>query len=142
MELQSLINYMSSCIFEECSKPLSQSDFEVSVFLAFCFFNITRVLTYLPTIKKLCQPGCTGDGQSLLTWLTWILANSTLCLHLYVIAGYHVSVMVWINLANTVMCIWCAWLVFKVQKRNDMIQRYLEQISCRSAPKSAPQSTT
>lgn len=146
MELQPLIDYVSSCLQDGCSKPLGQSGFEAGVFLAFCFFNITRVFTYLPTIKKLSQPGCTGDGQSLLTWVTWILANSTLCLHLYVIAGYHMSVMVWINLANTVMCLWCAWLVFKVQKRDEIIKRYLGQVSSRSASKSSTfgtsQSTT
>jgi hypothetical protein len=133
MELQPIFNFMCDSLIGGCEKSLAQNNFEVLVYLAFCFFNVIRVFTYVPTIKKLMQPGCTGDGQSLLTWVTWICANATLGLHLYVIAGYRLNDVVWLSIGNVTMCAICAVLVFKVQKRSKMVERYLETVSARSA---------
>jgi fatty acid desaturase len=141
MELQSIFNFMCDSLLEGCKKSLAHNNFELFVYLAFCFFNIMRVFTYIPTIKKLMQPGCTGDGQSLLTWITWICANATLGLHLYVIAGYHVNDVVWLSVGNVIMCTICAVLVFKVQKRSKMVEQYLEANANRATIRSTPRST-
>ncbi len=141
MELQAIFNFMCDALLDGCKKSLAQNNFELLVYLAFCFFNVMRVFTYLPTIKKLMQPGCTGDGQSLLTWVTWICANGTLGLHLYVIAGYHLNDVVWLSIGNVIMCAICAVLVFKVQKRSVMVQRYLETVTARAAANRPAQPT-
>jgi hypothetical protein len=133
MELQSLFTFMCESLLDGCKKSLAHNNFELFVYLAFCFFNVIRVLTYIPTIKKLMQPGCTGDGQSLLTWITWIAANGTLGLHLYVVGGYRVNDVVWLSIGNVAMCTICAVLVFKVQKRSKMVQRYLEKVATRAS---------
>jgi hypothetical protein len=132
MELQSIFTFMCESLLEGCKKSLAHNNFELFVYLAFCFFNVIRVFTYIPTIKKLMQPGCTGDGQSLLTWVCWTLANGTLGLHLYVVGGYRVNDVVWLSIGNVIMCTICAVLVFKVQKRSVMVQRYLDTVNARA----------
>lgn len=117
MQTSSFLQWLSQCITDGCQRQVGQSDFEMTVYLGFCISNLGRVLTYLPTIQKLRSPGCTGDGQSVWTWFTWIMANGMFALHLYVVSGYQVNDLVWLNLANLVMCCVCLRYVVKTQNR-------------------------
>ena len=141
MELHNLFNFICEVLPDGCKKSFAHNSFEIAVYLAFCFFNTVRVFTYVPMIKKLLQPGCTGDGQSLFTWITWICANTTLGLHLYVVAGYRMNELVWLSAGNVIMCSICALLVFKVQKRSALVQSYLDKISARAAANGPAQPT-
>ncbi len=117
MQNQSIVQWLGQCISDSCQRLAGQSDFEMAVYLGFCIFNLGEVLTYYPTIRKLRTPGCTGDGQSVWTWVTWIMANATLALHLYVVSGYRVNDLVCLNLANLTMCSICLRYVVKAQQR-------------------------
>jgi hypothetical protein len=117
MQNQSIVQWLSQCITDGCQRPAGQSDFEMTVYLGFCIFHLGRVFTYYHTIQKLRTPGCTGDGQSVWTWITWILANATLALHLYVASGYRLNDVVWLNLANLAMCCVCLRYVIQTQNR-------------------------
>ncbi len=62
--------------------------------------------------------GCQRSaGQSVWTWITWIMANGTFALHLYIVSGYRGSDMVWLTLANVVMCCICLRYVIQTQRR-------------------------
>ena len=117
MENHNLIQFLNTCLSAGCVEPFGFSKFETHVYLAFCIFNVGRLFTYLPTIAKLRQPGCTGDGQSVWTWICWILANSTMSLYAYIASKYQVTDFVWINVINTFMCFVCLLYIIKVQKR-------------------------
>lgn len=117
MEQHNIIQFLSTCITQSCSPPEGLSSYETNIYLAFCIFNVGRIFTYLPTIAKLRAPRCTGDGQSVWTWVCWILANSTLSYYAYIASKYQVTDFVWINVLNTVMCLVCLHYVVKVQKR-------------------------
>lgn len=116
METNNIFQFLTHCLTSGCVRPTGQTDFELSVYLAFCLFNFGEVLTYLPIVKRLSKRGCTGDGQSIWTWLAWICAYSTLAVHMFVLAGYQMNDLVWLSLANMSMCILCAVLIIKVQK--------------------------
>lgn len=116
MEHLTVVQWLGRCITHSCQRPLGQSDFELAVYLGFCIFNLGRVFTYYPTIQKLRTPGCTGDGQSVWTWITWILANGTFALHLYVVSAYQHNDLVWLNLANLAMCCICLRYVVRAQQ--------------------------
>lgn len=116
METHNIFQFLIQCFTSACVRPAGQSDLELYIYLMFCLFNFGEVFTYLPIIKKLSKPNCTGDGQSIWTWLAWSCANATLAAHLYVVAGYRMNDLVWLSLANLSMCILCAVLIFKVQK--------------------------
>jgi hypothetical protein len=117
METNNIFQFLTHCLMSGCIRPLGQSDFELYVYLTFCLFNFGEVFTYLPIVKRLSKRGCTGDGQSIWTWLAWICAYSTLAVHMYVLAGYRTNDLVWLSLANLSMCFVCLYLIIKVQRR-------------------------
>jgi hypothetical protein len=117
MEMHNIIEFLSTCLMHQCIAPAGFSPFETNIYLAFCIFNVGRIFTYLPTIAKLRALGCTGDGQSVWTWICWILANSTLSYYAYIASKYQVTDFVWINVLNTMMCVICLHYVVKVQSR-------------------------
>jgi hypothetical protein len=117
MQNQSIVQWLSLCVTEGCQRPVGQSDFELAVYLGFCIFNLGEVFNYYPTIQKLRSPGCTGDGQSVWTWVTWIMANGTLAMHLYVLNGYRPNDLVCLTLANLAMCCVCLRYIIQTQRR-------------------------
>ncbi|MGL4575297.1 MAG: hypothetical protein ACRCV9_10965 [Burkholderiaceae bacterium] len=84
---------------------------------AFMVSNTIRVLTYLPTIAKLRQPGASARNYSLLTWVCWMLANATTALYVYVVTGYRVDMAVIGNAVNTVMCAWVCSYIVRLRRR-------------------------
>ena len=117
MEHVTIVQWLGQCITDRCQRSVGQSDFELAVYLMFYIFNLGRVFTYYPTIQKLRTPGCTGDGQSVWTWITGTLANGTLALHVYVLSAYQSNDLVWLNLANMAMCCICLWYLVKARRR-------------------------
>ncbi len=117
MEHVTFVQWLGQCITDSCQRSVGQSDFELAVYLMFYIFNLDQVFTYYPTIRKLRTPGCTGDGQSVWTWITWTLANGTLALHVYVVSAYQSNDLVWLKLANMAMCCICLWYLVKRQRR-------------------------
>lgn len=127
METHNIFQFLTHCLTSGCIRPLGQSDFELVVYFTFCLFNFGEVFTYIPIVKKLSKRGCTGDGQSIWTWLAWICAYSTLAVHMYVQAGYRTNDLVWLSLANLSMCIVCAVLIIKVQKIESIWHRWVKR---------------
>ncbi len=117
MEHHNLIQFLNTCLSQGCVEPFGFSKYETHVYLAFCIFNVGRLFTYFPTIAKLRAVGCTGDGQSIWTWICWILANISLSYYAYIASKYQVTDFVWINIINTLMCLVCLLYIIKVQKR-------------------------
>jgi hypothetical protein len=134
MEQLNIFDFLLGCMSTGCTRPSGQTDFGMYVYVLCCVFNIVRVITYLPTIKMLLKPGCTGDGQSLSTWIMWIGANGTMSLHLYIAAKFHMTDLVWINVSNTAMCVVCAVLIAKVQKRSRLVSKWLEAHGVQNLP--------
>jgi hypothetical protein len=89
----------------------------MAVTWSFLAMNAIRLLAYLPTITKLAQPGCTGDGQSQLTWALGALSNATLTLHLFEQHQRHVDTAVLLCFTNVVMNVVVLLLVHKAQSR-------------------------
>ncbi len=125
MEQLDIFDFLLGCLLVSCNRPADQTDFALTVYVLCCVFNVARIFTYFPTIKMLLKPGCTGDGQSLATWLMWMCANGTLALHLCIAANYRMTDLVWLSLANFVMCGVCAVLIAKVQKRARLVSLWL-----------------
>lgn len=125
MEQLNIFDFLLGCLLVGCTRPAGQTDFALYVYVACCVFNVARIITYVPTIKILLKPGCTGDGQSLATWAMWIAANGTMALHLYIATNYQMTDLVWISLSNTIMCAVCAVLIAKVQKRSRLVSLWL-----------------
>lgn len=117
MENHNLIQFLNTCLSAGCVEPFGFSKYETHVYLAFCIFNVGRLFTYFPTIAKLRAAGCTGDGQSIWTWICWILANISLSYYMYIAGKYQITDLVWINVINTTMCLVCLLYIIKVQKR-------------------------
>ncbi|HOB93107.1 MAG TPA: hypothetical protein PKL46_03510 [Aquabacterium sp.] len=76
----------------------------------FTLFNSVRVLAYLPTIWAI---HATGDSSqhSLVTWLTWAGANTTMAAWLYEQNGQALNRAIAVNLCNTVMCLLTCGLI-------------------------------
>lgn len=71
---------------------------------AFGLFNSLRIFTYLPTVLAIISSGSSGQ-HSLLTWLTWVGANSTMAAWLYERNGRRVDKTVLLNIGNAAMCL-------------------------------------
>jgi len=69
----------------------------------FIFFNLGRVLFYLPSFKKMNAARNNLDSHSLLTWSCWIFANFTTGLMFYV-QSTELDYKVGLNYANALMC--------------------------------------
>ena len=76
----------------------------------FTLFNSVRVLAYLPTIWAIYA---TGDSSqhSLVTWLTWAGANTTMAAWLYEQNGQALNRAIAVNLCNTFMCLLTSGLI-------------------------------
>jgi hypothetical protein len=98
----------------------NSSPYAIALMWAFMFTNAMRVFTYLPTILKLTKPNVTGDCQSTLTWLLWTLSNATLTLQLFEVNQRRISDVILFSALNTVMCLICLVLVYRVQARARM----------------------
>jgi hypothetical protein len=96
--------------------------YAVALTWAFMLTNSLRVFTYLPTIVKLLDPDVTGDCQSTLTWFLWTVSNATLVLHLFEINHRKLDEVVLFSAANTLMCLICMCLVYRVQTRSKLKQ--------------------
>lgn len=70
---------------------------------AFAAFNSVRILTYLPTIWAIVETGA-SEQHSLLTWMSWVGANSTMALWLYENNGGRVDRAIALNAGNALMC--------------------------------------
>jgi hypothetical protein len=134
VEQLDIIDFLLGCLLASCTRPAGQTDFALYVYVACCVFNVARIITYVPTIKMLLKPGCTGDGQSVATWVMWIGANGTMALHLYIATNYRMTDLVWISVSNTVMCVVCAVLIAKVQKRSRLVNTWLTQRGVQDVP--------
>ena len=70
----------------------------------FTAFNSVRVLGYLPTVHAIMASGDSSQ-HSVLTWITWLGANSTMAAWLYEQNGQRLSKAVMVNIGNTTMCL-------------------------------------
>lgn len=69
---------------------------------AFTLFNSTRLLTYLPTMWAIHASGDSSQ-HSLLTWLGWVGANTTMALWLYENNGRRIDKAVAMSFGNALM---------------------------------------
>jgi len=70
----------------------------------FTAFNSVRVLGYLPTVLAIIESG-NSSQHSLLTWITWLGANSTMAAWLYEHNGRRLNKAVVVNIGNSTMCL-------------------------------------
>ena len=84
---------------------------------SFIVTNAARLFAYLPTMSRLARPGCSGDGQSQLTWLLWTVSNATLTLHLFEQLQRHVDATVLLSLGNVLMNLIILSMVRRGHKR-------------------------
>lgn len=82
----------------------------------FLFWNGVRILTYVPTIRKLLRPGASAQDYSLATWASWVLSNGFFALYLWEQNDREASSMVLLNLGNTIMCFVTCCLICKLQR--------------------------
>ena len=82
----------------------------------FLFWNSARILTYLPTIRKLLRAGASARDYSLATWGCWVMSNGTFCLYLYEQGGRELNSMVLVNAGNTLMCLVTSILIYRLQR--------------------------
>jgi hypothetical protein len=107
---------------ESQSLASPSSLYVVALTWAFMLTNALRVFTYLPTIVKLLKPDVTGDCQSTLTWFLWTVSNATFALHLFETNHRKLDEVVLFSAANTLMCLICLSLVYRVQSRSQRNQ--------------------
>ena len=88
----------------------------------FVFWNSVRILTYVPTIRKLTRPGASARDYSLATWGSWVLSNGFFALYLWEQAGRELNSMVLLNAGNTAMCLVTCVLIHRLQRRESMRQ--------------------
>lgn len=69
---------------------------------AFAFFNTVRLATYLPTLWTIHDSG-QSDQHSLVTWVSWMLANLSTGLWLYE-RSRHVDGVAALSFGNAAMC--------------------------------------
>jgi len=62
------------------------------------------VLGYLPTVLAIIESG-NSSQHSLLTWITWLGANSTMAAWLYEHNGRRINKAVMVNIGNSTMCL-------------------------------------
>jgi hypothetical protein len=72
--------------------------------VAVCFvvFNAVRIFLYVPQLLTCCRDadGCTGIN--LFTWSSWIVANASTGLYMWMFQGDAWGL--WLNLGNAAMC--------------------------------------
>jgi hypothetical protein len=74
--------------------------------LNWCFagFNSTRIVTYVPTMWAIHVSGDSSQ-HSMLTWLAWVGANSSMAAWLYEHNGRRFDKAVAVNVGNALMCL-------------------------------------
>ena len=74
--------------------------------LNWCFagFNSTRIVTYVPTMWAIHMSGDSSQ-HSMLTWLAWVGANSSMAAWLYEHNGQRFDKAVAVNVGNALMCL-------------------------------------
>ena len=82
----------------------------------FVFWNSVRILTYLPTIRKLRRPGAEARDYSLATWGSWVFSNGFFALYLWEQGQRRLNAMVLLNLGNTVMCLVTSYFIVKLRR--------------------------
>ena len=70
---------------------------------SFTFFSSVRILAYLPTVLAIVHSGDSSQ-HSLLTWITWAGANTTMAAWLYEQNGARSNRAVVVNICNALMC--------------------------------------
>jgi hypothetical protein len=70
----------------------------------FTAFDSIRILGYLPTVLAIIESG-NSSQHSMLTWITWLGANSTMAAWLYEHNGRRMSKAAAVNVGNTTMCL-------------------------------------
>jgi hypothetical protein len=83
----------------------------------FVFWNSVRILTYVPTIRKLSRPNASASDYSLTTWASWVFSNGFFALYLWEQGQREMNTMVWLNTGNTVMCLVTCCLICKLQRQ-------------------------
>jgi hypothetical protein len=71
--------------------------------VTFTAFQTARIFSYFPTILLLLKPGASAKSYSLLTWGTWVGANSTQSLLIYEQTQSLTNPIVLTNAFNTLM---------------------------------------
>lgn len=82
----------------------ASSAYLVALTWLFTLFNSVRVLAYLPTLLAIFNSG-NSSQHSLLTWVTWVGANTTMAAWLYEQNGRRMNRAVAVNACNSLMCI-------------------------------------
>src|SRR3990172_9171357 len=83
----------------------------------FVFWNRVRILTYVPTIRKLMHPAASGRDYSLATWGSWVCSNGFFALYLWEHGGRRLDAMVLLNGGNTCMCLITCYFIVKLRRR-------------------------
>ena len=84
----------------------------------FVFWNSVRILTYVPTIRKLMHPTASGRDYSLATWGAWVCSNGFFALYLWEHGGRRLDAMVLLNCGNTLMCLVTCYFIVKLHRRS------------------------
>ena len=84
--------------------PKSRSLYLLFLTWTFTAFNSIRILGYLPTVLAIIESS-NSSQHSMLTWITWLGANSTMAAWLYENNGRRMSKAVAVNVGNTTMCL-------------------------------------
>ncbi len=86
-----------------CIAAPAKSAYLIVLTWAFTFFNLVRVLSYVPTLWAI-QAAADSSQYSLWTWGTWLGANATMAAWLYERNGHRMDGAVALNAGNAVMC--------------------------------------
>ena len=87
-----------------------QTTYLVLLTWAFTCFGSLRILSYLPTLWMILEQQ-NSSQHSLLTWCTWLGANSTMAAWLYEHNARRLNRAVVVNICNAVMCSACVALI-------------------------------
>ena len=84
---------------------------------AFVFWNSVRILTYVPTLRLLLQPGASAAHYSVATWASWVFSNATLALYLFETGGRTLNSLVLLNAGNALMCLVTCALIVRLRRQ-------------------------
>jgi hypothetical protein len=85
-------------------RPSLRSSYLSLLSWLFTAFNSVRVLSYLPTLWSIHASGDSGQ-HSVITWLVWSGANSTMAAWLYEQNQRRLNAAVLVNIGNALMCL-------------------------------------
>jgi hypothetical protein len=93
----------------------------------FLFWNGARILTYIPTIRKLLARETDVRSHSLLSWCSWTLSNGTFALMLLEMSHGIPNQMFWLNLANTLLCLVVSFII--LARRFRRLQTFVNHLA-------------